>query len=458
MMPDAAGAAPPVKAGSAVAFHSARARFASGGDSPRAFLERCLKRIAEQEPVIRAFAALDTEGARRAADAADKRYAAGAPLSLVDGMPVAVKDIFETADLPTAFGSPIFKDWRGGRDSAVAYALRRAGAVIVGKAVTTEFAGTHPGPTRNPLDPARTPGGSSSGSAAAVAAGMVPVAIGSQVGGSILRPASFCGIVGYKPTFGALNRGGSSDNFSQNCLGTLSGDLEDAWALCDAVAQRVGGDPGFPAFAGGPAPAAPRRPDALAVLETEGWPKADAASKAALGALLEALRAQGVTLHDRLNSSRVAHLEQAISEASAISRGINDWEKLWPFAELDQRAGAGLSAGLRRDIAQGRAMTPDQYQGLLTRRDAMRDALLALAGDVDACITLASPGPAPIGIESTGDAVFNHAGSALRAPAMSLPLLGVGGLPQGVQLIGYPQRDRDLSAVAQYMLGLAAGA
>ena len=439
-----------------MSFIAARDRFRSGAQSPRAVLEKCLEQIDKREPEVKAFVALDIEGARRGADQATARHLAGAPLSSIDGMPVALKDIIETADLPTEFGSAAFKGWRGGRDAAVAYALRQAGAVIVGKAVTTEFAGRHPGPTRNPLDLARTPGGSSSGSAAAVAAGMVPVAIGSQVGGSILRPASFCGVIGFKPTFGAINRGGISDNFSQNCLGPIAASLDDAWAVCHEIALRVGGDPGFPAFNGGAAPAPARRPDRLAVLETAGWALADDAAKAALDTFLGRLRAQGIALVDRRSQHRVELLERAIADALAVSQQINNWEKLWPFAELDHRNGADLTPGFRDEIAAGRAMTPDDYHALLRRRDAMRDALLTLAGDVDACITLSAPGIAPNGIESTGNPIFAYPGSALRTPALSLPLLQVDGMPLGVQLIGYPNAERALSAVAGYLLGLGA--
>ena len=436
-------------------FATARVDFSSGRSTPNAYLQACLERIATREPEIRAFVVLDAEAARRAAGESTARYRAGRPLSRIDGMPIALKDILETADFPTGFGSPIFAGRQGGRDSAVAYALRLAGAVIVGKTVTTEFAGAVPGPTRNPRDPRRTPGGSSSGSAAAVAAGMVPVAIGTQVGGSILRPASFCGVVGFKPSFGAINRGGSSDNFSQNCMGTLSATLADAWAVCHEIVQRVGGDPGFPAFAAGPEPAAPRRPDRLAVLRTAGWSVADPAAKAAFEALLAQLAAAGIALVDERSSRRVAALEVAIADASDVSREINDWEKLWPFAELDQREGERLSPELRTGIAAGRAMTPDHYHALLLRRDAMRTTLASLAGDFDACITLAAPGPAPLGLDFTGDPVFNHPASTLRCPAIALPLLAVEGLPLGIQLLGYPHQERNLSAIAGNLLAQA---
>ncbi len=431
-------------------FATARAGFKAGTLTPRDFLEACLKQIDKREPVVRAFVTLNIEGARKAADASTKRWKAKKPLSSIDGLPIAIKDIIETVDMPTEFGSPIFKGWNGGRDSACAYALRQAGAVVVGKAVTTEFAGAPPGPTTNPHDKRRTPGGSSSGSAAAVAAGMVPVAIGTQVGGSVLRPASFCGLVGFKPTFGALNRGGIGDQFSQNCIGTLSHTLEDAWAVAHEIAARVGGDPGFMPFAGGAEPAAPRRPDVLAVLETDGWAVANPDAKKALAAFLKKLERAGVTLIDRKGSKRVAQLEEAIAGASDLSLGINDWEKIWPFADMELRDGDRMSAGLRKAVINGTKMTVDDYVALLKKRDYARDVLMGLSGDVDACITLGSAGPAPIGIESTGNALFNMPASMLRNPALSLPLLKCDGLPLGLQLLGFPNRERALSGIAAW--------
>ena len=438
-----------------MSFSSTRARFASGAATPRDYLEQCLARIDEREPVVRAFVCTNIEGARKAADESAGRYRAKKPLSPIDGMPIAIKDIIETIDMPTEFGSPAFKGWRGGRDAACVFALRKAGAVIVGKAVTTEFADAAPGLSTNPLDPTRTPGGSSSGSAAAVAAGMVPVALGTQVGGSVLRPASFCGIVGFKPTFGALNRGNLSDNYSQNCIGTLSVTLEDGWAVCHAIAERVGGDPGFSPFAGGATPAAARRPDVLAVLETAGWAVAEPGAKEALHMFLRALAQDGVRLIDRRSSKRVAALEDAIATVYDVSVGIGDWEMQWPLGELAARTPELISLRLRERIAQGATMTLDDYRALLHRRDRMRDALLTLAGEIDACVTLAAPGVAPVGIASTGNSIFNQPGSALRTPALSLPMLTVGGLPVGVQLLGFPGRDRDLSALAGYVLGRA---
>jgi Asp-tRNA(Asn)/Glu-tRNA(Gln) amidotransferase A subunit family amidase len=182
--------------------------FKDGSDSPRAFLERCLKVIEVQEDGVGAFVTLNLEGARAAADASTERWKSGSALSPIDGMPVGIKDIMETADMATEQGSPLFVGWQGKRDCAAVAALRQAGAVVLGKTVTTEFAASHPSTTRNPWDHSRTPGGSSSGSAAAVGSGMIPAALGSQVIGSIIRPSSFCGCVGFKPSVGGINRGG----------------------------------------------------------------------------------------------------------------------------------------------------------------------------------------------------------------------------------------------------------
>ena len=197
-----------------VTFHDRRADFLAGHDSPRDYLERCLNTIDRLEPTVQAWVCLNKEGAREAADAASARYAAGAPLSPIDGMPVGIKDVLQTHDMPTTLGSPIFEGRHTGMDTASVNALRLAGAAIVGKTVTTEFAFMVPGPTTNPYCEDATPGGSSSGSAAAVGAGMVPVALGNQVVGSVIRPAGYCANIAIKPTLGALH-GGEGLSLSQ---------------------------------------------------------------------------------------------------------------------------------------------------------------------------------------------------------------------------------------------------
>src|SRR2546425_4972009 len=248
------------------------ARLARGADTPRDFLERCLADIAALEPKIGAFVSLNLEGARAAADQSPARWRAGRPRSKIDGMPIGIKDIIETADMPTENGSPLFAGFRSERDGASVAALREAGAVVLGKTVTTEFASTEPRGTRNPHDPRRTPGGSSSGSAAAVTTGMVAAALGTQVVGSIIRPSSFCGCVGFKPTVGAINRGGSHDYLSQSCTGVLAATLDDAWLVAREVSRRAGGDPGFHGLIGPDMTPRAKAPGTLALLETPGWP------------------------------------------------------------------------------------------------------------------------------------------------------------------------------------------
>src|SRR3954453_2629593 len=246
---------------------SRTASFASGADdSPEQVLEECPAEINRREAAVGAFTLIDAAAARAAASAATERWRAAKPLSAIDGMPVGVKDMIDTADMVTGMGSPLYDGYRPLFDAASVQGLREAGAVIVGKTVTTEFASSHPRGTRNPWDLTRTPGGSSSGSAAAVGCGMLCGGLGTQVVGSILRPAGFCGAYGFKPSVGGINRGGSLDYLSQSVTGTIAASLADAWAMARAVAERVGGDPGYPGLTGPLTLPAPRRPTRLGLL------------------------------------------------------------------------------------------------------------------------------------------------------------------------------------------------
>ena len=305
------------------AFFSAAKNFATGRDTPRDLLERCVARLEEFEPTVGAFVCHDIKAARAAADRSTERWRAGRTLSPIDGMPIGIKDIIETADMPTEMGSPLWAGWRTGRDGASVAALRECGAVILGKTVTTEFAATEPRGTRNPWDAARTPGGSSSGSAAAVACGMVPAALGTQVVGSILRPASFCGCVGYKPTVGGINRGGSYDYFSQSCTGVLAASLEDAWLVAINIATRAGGDPGYPGIQGPPDPPTAARPRALAMVETAGWDRAVPEARGALEVAIAQLVAEGVAITDRHADPGIDAVEREVCHAAELTRTIN---------------------------------------------------------------------------------------------------------------------------------------
>jgi Asp-tRNA(Asn)/Glu-tRNA(Gln) amidotransferase A subunit family amidase len=429
-------------------FLAASKQFATGADTPRAYLERCLAALAEHEPAVGAFVTTEVEAARKAADAATARWRAGKPLSALDGMPVGIKDIIETHDMPTQMGSPLFAGWRGERDAASVYALRAAGAVVVGKTVTTEFAATHPRGTRNPHDPRRTPGGSSSGSAAAVATGMVAAALGTQVVGSILRPSSFCGVVGFKPTAGAINRGGSHDFLSQSCTGPIAATLEDAWAVAREIARRVGGDPGFPRLAGPMTPPPAERPRALAVLETPGWPVATAGARQGLARAVERLRAAGVALLTRRDTPLVEKIESALADAMPLTRAINEWEWVWPLNEHHRRDAGALSESMRERLKSAEAMEEGHYEKLIGERARIRAQFAELAAVADGAVTLSAAGAAPVGLDWTGDPIFVVSGSLLGVPAVSLPLLEDEGLPLGLQVLGFAQRDADLFAAA----------
>jgi Asp-tRNA(Asn)/Glu-tRNA(Gln) amidotransferase A subunit family amidase len=429
-------------------FLGASKQFAAGADSPRAYLERCLAALAEHEPAVGAFVATDIPGARKAADAATERWRAGKARSAIDGMPVGIKDIMETYDMPTQMGSPLFDGWRGERDAAAVHALRAAGTVIVGKTVTTEFAATHPRGTRNPHDPRRTPGGSSSGSAAAVATGMVPAALGTQVVGSILRPSSFCGVVGFKPTVGAINRGGSHDYLSQSCTGPIAATLEDAWTVAREIARRVGGDPGFPRLAGPLTPPPAKKPRALAVLETAGWPVATAGARQELERAVGRLRSAGTAILTRHDNPLVEKIERALADAMRITRTINEWEFVWPLNDYHRRDASALSESMRERFKSAEAMEEGKYEELIAERARIRAQFAELATTADAAVTLSAPGAAPVGLGWTGDPIFVVCGSLLGVPAVSLPLLEDEGLPLGLQVLGFAQRDADLIATA----------
>ncbi len=430
--------------------------FASGKDTPGAFLERCLATLAKTEPEVLAFVHYDAAAARAAAVRSTARWRDGKPLSPIDGMPVGVKDIIETIDLPTEMGSALFKGWRSGRDSASVAALREAGAVVLGKTVTTEFATAPPGPTRNPWDKRRTPGGSSSGSAAATATGMVSAALGTQVLGSILRPASFCGCVGFKPSLGAINRGGSHDGLSQSVHGALAASIEDAWIMLREIADRAGGDPGYAGLIGPASPPAPEQPRRLAVLETPGWAKAQPAAKDALAAALDALARAGVELLRRKSHPALAQAEAALERAMPVSQQINGWETRWPLNTYRARDPSKLTQFSLDRLAEAERMTLTQYRELLAERARIRAVYAALAGACDGAVTLSAIGPAPLGLESTGDPAFVVAGSLLGVPAISLPLLEVDGLPLGLQLLGFLDGDARLIAAARWIRDLLA--
>ena len=432
-------------------FHDSVRAFRDGADTPRGYLERCLEKIARIEPEVMAWEVIDHDGARAAADAATGRYREGRTLSPVDGMPVGIKDLIETFDMPTEFGSTLYGGHRPLRDAATVDALRRGGAVIVGKTVTVTFGGGDPARTRNPHDTRRTPGGSSSGTAAAVGAGTVPAALGTHARGSTIRPASFCGAFALKGTYGAINRQGVfSAADSMDHIGVFGGSLSDVWIAARHMARLAGGDPGHPGLFGGGAPPAAIRPMRLIRLETAGWAQTDEASRHAFEAFLATLGAAGVEIFGRGDDPAIESYEKVFADMPELWRSLYRFEFQWPLRQYRERFPDQIPPRLLMGLKEAEGLSQAEYREALNRRVRIRDLHRQLAQRADAFITLSSPGPGPIGTDQ-GSAVFNEGSSVLGAPAISLPLLAVENVPLGVQILGQFDGDERLLAVGRWI-------
>jgi Asp-tRNA(Asn)/Glu-tRNA(Gln) amidotransferase A subunit family amidase len=442
------------KSASYLSFAAAKRAFAAGSDTPRAFLERCIEQIERHEPQIKAFVRLDFEGARQQADASATRWQRGQPLSAVDGLPVGIKDCFDIAGWPTEVNSALFRDHVAEIDAAHVDALRAGGAVVLGKTTTTELTMASPAPTSNPWSLEHTPGGSSSGSAAAVAARMLPLATGSQVRGSVLRPASICGIIGMKPTFGALNRyGGIDPSPSLNHLGFLGGTLTDVWESAHHIGNTAGGDPGYPALLGARELLPPQRPKRLVRQYTSGWLKTDEASQQALAAFLRSLEAEGVEILEPSQVPALREYEDVTTRTPEFFFDLMTFELRWPLRLWAQRRPGSVSEAVAGYLSKAEAMSVDDYRRACARREQLRTLHRALKGKVDGFITLAHIGPGQLGQPKTGTPWYNDASSAIGAPTLSLPVLAVEELPLGVQVMGFEYEDAELVAMARWIIG-----
>lgn len=420
---------------------------ADGSLSSRALTEACLARIAAREPAVRAWRCLDPVYALAQADRCDALQRAGRPLGPLHGVPVGIKDIFDTEDMPTENGTPLCAGRRPARDAAAVSRLRSAGAVILGKTVTTELAVYHPGETRNPHDLDRTPGGSSSGSAAAVADRMCPVALGSQTNGSVIRPASFCGVVGYKPTYGLISRAGVlAQSRPLDHVGLFAREITDIALLGDVLAgfdqqdpdTRMGAAPRLLEAVTADAPRTVR----LACVRTPVWSSAEASTQKAFGRLVKDLgeHITAVPLPEPFDHAHDAH--KTIMEADlALSFGA-----LW------ERGRDQISPTLQAMIERGQRVTAVEYHRAMARAAALRRSLESWFERHDALLTPAAPGEAPLGLQQTGSPVFCTIWTLLGLPAVSLPLLrGPAGLPLGVQLVGWWGEDARLLRSAAWL-------
>ena len=413
----------------------------------------CLARIEAREPEVEAWAFLDPEHALRQARAADEWRKRGRPLGPLHGLPVGVKDIIDTADMPTENGTVLHAGRRPRQDATLVSLLRAAGAVILGKTVTTELAVYAPNKTRNPHNLKHTPGGSSSGSAAAVADGMVPLAIGTQTNGSVIRPASFCGVYGFKPSHGLIPRTGVLvQSPPLDTVGVMAANLEDLALLAEPLMAFDAKDPASRPRARpnlldalGEAPPVPPK---LAFVRSPVWDQAEKDAKAGFAELVEALADQ---VED-------VELPSAFQDAIELHRSVMEADLAKSFAREYERGRDRLSARLREMIERGQESRAVDYNRAVQRISALNAALAEVFGTYDAILTPAAPGEAPQGLGSTGSPIFCTIWTFCGTPAVTLPLLtGASGLPIGVQLVGEKGDDARLLRTARWLIETVRG-
>lgn len=440
------------------AFVSLHERFLSGETKPRDYMESVLEALSEREPALRAFVYLDPDLCRKAADESAARYRAGRPLGVLDGCPVGIKDIIETRDMPTGCGSPAFAGQQTERDAACVLALREGGAIPVGKTVTTEFAIGFSGPTVNAHDPRRTPGGSSSGSAAAVGAGLIPLALGTQTQGSVLRPASYNGCIGFKGTHGLLPLGGVHPlSDSHDHLGLFANSFDDLWAAITLIASF--GSPNHPGL-GDAASAAPAalRPRRLIRLYLKGWSEVDDAHKAVVEAQFDALAGRGVEILSAKTDARIAALEELLDRDAASSLDMVAYDMRFPYLGYIERFGDVIGERIHGLLARSRELTPGDYDALLMKRMAARQLVTQVmtATGADAYIMPAASGPAPEGFVFTGSRTYLGYWSWLGFPAVSVPVMQADAMPWGLQIAGAAHMDTKICALARWVFEGAA--
>ncbi|MEQ9171808.1 MAG: amidase [Rhodospirillales bacterium] len=425
---------------------AALARMATGDLTARELVQACLDRIALREDAVGAWTFLDPGLALAQADAADQRRRDGSAGPL-NGIPVGIKDIIDTADQPTENGSRLCAGRRPDRDATLVALLREAGAVIMGKCVTTEFALSAPGKTRNPHDPERTPGGSSSGSAAAVADFMVPLAIGSQTGGSMLRPASFNGVYGLKPTFGTISRAGMSPLSRRlDHPGVFARTPEDLALTARVLMRRDPADKDMRSHVklgeADPLTAPPR----LVFVRGPAWGRGEGDMQRAIEELARSL---GSVVRDE---ELPPVFETALECQGAVMNGAVG-QSLGPYYDRDR---AGLDPITADRVERGRGVTARDYLDALYLAEDMQDALAGFFDGVDAILTPAAPGQAPGDLRRTGDASFNGYWTMMGVPAVSLPLLkGADGMPIGVQVICPWGEDAKLLRICRWLVDKA---
>ena len=419
--------------------------------SSEALVSDCLARIDALEPEVKAWAFIDREHALAQARDADADVREGKGLGQLHGVPVGIKDVIDTMDMPTEANSALFKGFRPRVDASCVAALRAAGAIIMGKTVTAELASSTPGPTRNPRNLAHTPGGSSSGSAAAVACGMVPLALGTQTAGSVIRPASFCGIYGFKPTFGLISRHGVLlQSHTLDTIGLYGRTVEDLALVADAVAVHDPQDPASIAMArprlSAIAATEPPLPPLFAFVKSPAWPLTDKVTREAFGELAAELGVRAVEVE-----------MTSLAQAMDCQRIVQAAENAAYYGFFRERAPELLSEGITERLKSGARISAQDYIRAVNMRDAIYQSIEQLLTQFSAILMPSALGPAPKGLGATGDPIMNGMWTFLGTPSVSLPLLEAAGMPIGVQLIGARRDDGRLLRTARWLARHLAG-
>jgi amidase len=403
----------------------------AGTFTAEAVTRDCLERIAAREDEIQAWQFLDPERAIAEARAIDQKRARGA----LAGVPVGIKDVIDTADMPTTYGSAVYRDFRPRADASCVALMRAAGAVGIGKTVTTEFAAVSPGKTRNPHNGAHTPGGSSSGSAAAVGAGTIPLAFGTQTSGSTIRPASFCGAVGYKPTFAMIDRTGVKTLASAlDTVGLFARNVRDIAFFAAVLSGRA--DLNVPDEV-----ARPR----IGLFRTAQWSRAEPATVTAIERAVRALAHAGVAV-------RELAVPQAFDDILDHHDKVMGRDMVMALAHERLRCGDTITAKTRDYLAANVAIDAAAYDKARVGVRALHADFFALFADCDVLLTPAAVGEAPEGLGSTGDPTFNRGWTLLHAPCVTVPASrGPKGLPVGVQIVGPLHHDVRVLAAAAFV-------
>lgn len=423
----------------------ARDHMLKGDVTAEAYTKACIDRVAECDGEIQAWAYFDPEQALAQAQALDKQRASGQGTGALHGLPVGIKDIINTADMPTESGSRLFKGHQPEKDATCVAVLRAAGAIVMGKTVTTELASRPPGKTRNPHNPAHTPGGSSSGSAAGVAARMVPLALGTQTAGSVIRPASYCGIHGLKPTLGLISRSGVTlQSHTLDTVGVYGRSLADLALIADVLSQydpsdAVSYERGRPSLSRTLTSGLAGKPR-LGFFRSPAWAQAEPAARRAMEGMVKTLGAVVETVEIPAFDDVVKH--QVVIMGAENAGYYGPWAKDRPEA---------FSAEMRERLEEAAKVSGGDYVRSLAARDRLYAQVADALDRCNALITLSSPGPAPKGLVSTGNPIFNGMWTYLGVPCVTLPIMTVDGLPCGFQLIGKRRDEGRLLAVARWV-------